>query len=64
MSLATHIAGRIHVGTSDLDVIKIVLRKMLKSARTYKHKKERREVYKDVLEAHHRNQQVFKRYRF
>lgn len=57
--IAHHLVDRLHVGTSDRQVIKFVLSRMLKRVRTRERREERHEMLRLCLKAHHANRAVF-----
>jgi hypothetical protein len=60
MSIAADIVGRLHVGTSDREVIRVLRSKIGSEHRTGRHKRSaRHSFYREGLAAHHGNRNFF-----
>ena len=64
MSIATNIAARCHVYSTDLQVIRETWKTFDKDARNNPQLKEARKIaYQQVLQAHHKHQNLVKEFR-
>ena len=61
-SMVNRIVDRFHVGTSDIEVIREMYRRLMKAGATGKKKRAlRRAYYRAAVARHHKNQDLYKR---
>ena len=62
--MISQIIGRLHVHSSDIDVVRAVHQAMTKAAQGREHRQARHEFMREAIEAHHANRRMFTRWRF
>lgn len=62
MSLGSFAVRGLHVGSSDRECVRHVLRKLRPEARLRAHRTVRHKLLRDALKAHRKNQGLFKKF--
>jgi len=60
------LVDKLHVATSDLELLRHFYKRLASKPEQldYKHKKERKKIYRQALEIHHENRKLFTDFRF
>lgn len=60
MSIASNIAGRLHVSASNREVIRACWYALAPKAKTRRHRKARHRLYREALKAHTANRKLYR----